>query len=630
MPDSSFHLSKPTLAYAKLVATPNETSWSQVYNAGNLFACISLTVIDGEADDISLPTVGKEILDTLQAEFFGLEEKTIPSITDVIQKSLDKVPDSLTADMTVGFFKDSLLYLFIVGHGRVIMKRQGKTGILLESSASHKKILTASGYLNNEDTVILETKQFAEDITDETLASALELTIPNDIAEALSPQLHAKEDGGQAAIIVVYHGISKGTSVEESDEEGEETIGGQQYETESHQNIAPVGHHEAGEIQRQQEDELEEEDEDDEEEDEEEEQSHKKKKFAMPKLPSFGFLHGFASKFRTPSNFKLTHTRKLFLSITVILIVLLAASIFFTKKKEADAQIRQQFQQVYEPANRKYESAKALETLNKDHSYEDYVEAKKLLSENSSKFPVGTNERKQIDELLAKINTEIAGSSPVQNVNAKETSVSAQSFLGIVKANTDGKGFTQDDNAVYFVTDKAIVSVSKSSGTKAEIIKNNNAWEDAVGLSSYLGNLYVLDRKKGIIKFAAGGYSQSSYFKNKPDVSTARDLAIDSSVWILLGDGTILKYTSGTADSYKSPTLEKKMSGPAKIFTDANTGNLYILDRGNSRVIRFAKEGTGHSEYTSSVIKNARDFEVREKDKKILILSGDKAYEIAL
>lgn len=618
MPDS-LHLSKPTLAYAKLVATPTETSWSQVYNAGNLFACVSLTVIGEPEEAISLATTGKAILDNLQAEFFVLEEKTIPSITEVIEKCLHEVPEYLGVAMTIGFFKDSVLYLFLVGEGRVLMKRQGHVGVLLESNESHKKVLTASGYMRNEDTVVLETKPFAADIHDETMATALELSIPNDIAEALSPQLHAKEDGGQAAIIVVYHGTSKGmvSDVPQEDEESGESLGSESVTTPPY-DVA---------------EEAEESLADDQEADAYEETemgSRRKKRFPLPKLPPFSFLNSITSRVHAPKGFQLTHTRKLFLSITVILIVLLAASIFFTKKKEADEQQRAHFKQVYEPALSKYEGAKALETLNKDISYEDYLEAKRLLAENSSKFPAGSKEAKQIQELLAKIEAELADASPVQSANAKEVSVGENSFLAVAKTNKDAKGITQDETAVYYVTDKAVVSVEKSSGTKTEIIKNNNAWEDAVGVSTYLGNIYVLDRKSGIIKFAAGGYAQSSYFKDKPDLSSARDLAIDSSVWILLQDGTILKYTSGVSDGYKTPKLEKAIVGPTKIFTDANISNVYILDRGNSRIVSIAKEGSGHSEYVSGVIKNASGFEVNEKDKKILILSGDKVYEIAI
>lgn len=624
MPETQYPFSKPTLAYAKLVATPTDTSWSQVYNAGNLFACISLTVKDAKSaeaeeestareEEISLPRIGKEILDTLHSEFFVLDKKTIPSISDVISKSIQHVPDAVSVDVSLGFFKDNILYLFLVGRGRVIMKRQGKIGKLLENNRAHKEIMTASGYLHNEDTVVLETNQFAADITDATLASALELELPNDIAEALSPALHEKADGGQAAIIVVYHGVSGSASHEDIAGPApmlHETL--PEEDTQIHQKDEP--NH----------------DNDHEYEEEEEEVDEPRKKFSLPSLAIVSNVRERISAVRMPEGLKLSHTRKLFLSITIILILLLVGSIFFTKKKQADEQRQQQFQAVYEPAQKKYEDGKALEILNKDVSNQNYIEAKQLLAANAANFPAGSEEANKIQDLLKQIDSELADSGSSQSANAKEAEVPANSLLAVEKANKEGKGFTQDENNVYFVTDKAIFSVSKSSGSKSEIIKNNNTWGDAVGIAAYFGNLYVLDRDKGIIKFAAGGYGQSSYFKDNPSMTSAKDLAIDSSIWVLMQDGTVQKYTSGAAEGYKTPKLEKSMNNPAKIFTDANTSNLYILDRGNSRVVRIAKEDSSNSSYSSQIIQSARDFEVKEKEKKILILSGDKTYEIAL
>jgi hypothetical protein len=620
MPEAPFPLSKPSLAYAKLVATPTDTSWSQVYNAGNLFACVSLTIEEPGEEDISLPAIGKEVLDTLQAEFFVLEKKDIASIADVIQKSIHHVKEPVSVDVSLGFFKDNILYLFLVGRGRVMMKRKGKIGKLIESKRNHKEIITASGYLHNEDTVIIETKQFADDITDQALAAALDLAIPNDIAEALSPKLHENADGGQAAIIVTYHGISGGV-IDDVPEHDEDTLPTEHPHAAS---VIPQQHHHVPEYDN----------ENDEADDEEEESNDpkRKQKFAFPKLASLSFLSGLSLKLPKSDGLKLTHSRKLFLSITIILIVLLAVSIFFTKKKQSDEKQQEQFKQVYEPAEKKYEDGKALETLNKDLSTQDFIAAKQLLESGSSQFPAGSAESKQIQDLLSKVQAELSTAAPVENAKAAEAKVADNSLLAVEKSNLSGLGFTQDDKAVYFVTDKAVVSVSKSSGNKSDLIKNSGDWVDAIGIATYQGNFYILDRKKGVVKFVAGGggYGAASYFKDKPDMSKARDLAIDSSIYILMTDGTVLKYTSGSPDTYKPPALEKPVASPAKIFTDASTKNLYILDRGNSRVIKIEKDGADHAEYVSSIIKNAQDFEVNENNKKILILSDGKFWEIAL
>jgi hypothetical protein len=206
MPESH-HVVKPSLSFAKLVATPTETTWSQAYNAGNLFACVSLT-LDEPIEGISLPTIGKESLSILESEFFSLEEKTTETIKKAISASLENVPPEVQANITLADSKDAVLTVFIAGSGKVVMKRGDKIGVLLEKYTQYEKgdITSASGYVENNDTVILQTGQFAQGISKEILASALELALPTDIVEALSPQVHEQDNGSQAAIVVTFHG----------------------------------------------------------------------------------------------------------------------------------------------------------------------------------------------------------------------------------------------------------------------------------------------------------------------------------------------------------------------------------------------------------------------------------------
>src|SRR5471030_702147 len=107
MPDQPLHLAKPSLAYAKLVATPTWTAWSQAYNAGSLFACLSLTIPEPD-DSISLQTTGKEIFNHLESEFFTLEEKNLATIKTALEKSLQSLPEGVTPSFCLGYIADSI------------------------------------------------------------------------------------------------------------------------------------------------------------------------------------------------------------------------------------------------------------------------------------------------------------------------------------------------------------------------------------------------------------------------------------------------------------------------------------------------------------------------------------------
>jgi len=63
------------LSFAKIVANPSALGWSQVYSAGKLFAAISLEKSEEGQEKDYLNVLGKEILSTLEQEFFTLETK---------------------------------------------------------------------------------------------------------------------------------------------------------------------------------------------------------------------------------------------------------------------------------------------------------------------------------------------------------------------------------------------------------------------------------------------------------------------------------------------------------------------------------------------------------------------------
>ena len=95
-------------------------------------------------------------------------------------------------------------------------------------------------------------------------------------------------------------------------------------------------------------------------------------------------------------------------------------------------------------------------------------------------------------------------------------------------------------------------------------------------------------------------------------------------------NGTINKYTRGEEESFEITGLTTNFSSPTRILTSEDFDNIYILDRGNSRIVVLDKEGKFVSSYSANVIKNAKDFDVNEANKKIFVLSGDKVYQIDL
>lgn len=608
-------LAKSSLAYAKLTATPTDTAWSQVYNAGNLFACLTLTLKEPQEETHLLQNLGKELFNNLEAEFFTLEEKSQETIREAIEKSSKHIPDSVTLHFSLAYFKDTILYLFLKGQGKIIMKRGEKTGILLEKKTDDlsEEITTASGYVHNGDTVIITSHEFATTVSEKHLHEALQLDLPNDIAESLSVHMHQHPHGAQAAIIIAYH--SAPTHHAEIKEETLEDIAEEKSPPMHHPHQQATYHinepYHEGEASESIFSRL----------------SHNVNRMvsALP-LP-------FSSQ-RRHISMRMSHQKKLFLSVTVIIFVLLVVSILFTRQQQQTRQTAELFASIYDPALKKYDEGKALVTLNADASREDLLAAEKLLKDGQGKFLTGSEESQKITELLTKVQESLGGNGSLENaLETTKATVDDNSLLAVEKTTTDGAGFSQNDTNVYYVTKTTAVAVKKTSGENDELVKNDDNWEQAVAIVPYQSNFYILDQKDGIIKFVPSGdsYSSSAYFSsNAPDLSKAVSMAIDSSIWILFSDGSIKKYTRGQQDTFSIKGLNKPFVNPTKIYTDPDITNVYILDKGNSRIVQLTNDGTFKKDYVASVIKNAKDFEVLESEEKIRILSGGEIWEFSL
>ncbi len=617
----------PSLSFAKLVATPTDPSWSQAYNAGNLFVCLSVSKKEDSSE--SLHEIGKDILDNLEAEFFTLEEKNLDNIKQAIATSIKERSPEISINLTLAYFKDNLLYIFIAGSGKAIMKRGMRIGTLLEKEDdNHKKIDSASGFLEDGDIIVLQTHQFSKNVPHERIKEALSIDLPSDIAEILSPHMHEQEDGGQAAIIVAYKGGSKKEELlaslesENQDTESELSVG----ESLENEDIASLPH-KTQELEKENSAGS----------DEPVEINTEKPITAVDPLISSAKRESFLSRFipqflkKQEGESHINHRKKVILSILIILTVLLTVSIFMSKNREEQQKIEATFNEIYEPALKNYEDGVELKSINESFARESFIKARELITNGLSKFKDGSDEKEKLNDLLKKIESELGIGDASIKIKAESITVDDNSYLSVVK-NETGLAHAENDTTIYVLTKNSIVSIDKSDGDKETVIENDEDWKDAVGLSVYQGNIYILDTAEGIIKYVAGadGFGKNTYFSGTgPNLGKATDMAIDGSIYILLTDN-LLKYTSGTSDNLKLSGLVTPLKDATKIATDINMDSVYVLDRGNSRIVKFSKDGAYENQYVADVLKDAEEFVIVDNESKAHILSGDKYWEIKL
>lgn len=599
-------LSSADIWFAKIVGTPTPMSWSQIYNAGSLFAILALfykEIPEGEVPILS--AIGKDVFSSLEEEYFTLESKGFNEIKEAVEKSLEKIPDSITPSFLVAAIppgKDNLVYLYNFGRCSALLKRGEKMGILLDNN---EQLQSASGMFENNDTLVLQTEDFSQKISSDMLASSVHLP-PNDIVDMFSAKIHQDSDGKEAALILTYHtkeappvDIAPLTS-------NEEKISNEPTKEEEQSNYPFPSY----ELPRQK-----------------PSMNMSSVKSALTTIASL--LQKMPVKF---PRLGLSHSKKITLTIAVVLVFAVITTAFLTISKQQENKRQEEVSKILSEAEKKYNEGSALVTLSRDLAREDFEEARVILEAGKKKFSRNSKEDKQLDNLLSRVKESLSASSDSMSVKAEEVSLLTSPVLSTIVSQSAILA-TSDTSLVYYLTKNGIFSIDKMGKNKVTRITNTDTWKNAGGLGLFGQNIYVLDKDSDqIYKFVPKDdkFVQSDYLGGETDLSNAQSLSIDSSIWVLFKDGSIKKFTKGKQDSFAVTNLPTPFSNPTRITTSADMTNLYILDNGNGRIVVLNKTGSYLSQYQSEIIKKAQDFEVREKDKVAYILAGGKLYKIPL
>ncbi|MFH0988205.1 MAG: hypothetical protein V1763_02435 [Parcubacteria group bacterium] len=207
----------------------------------------------------------------------------------------------------------------------------------------------------------------------------------------------------------------------------------------------------------------------------------------------------------------------------------------------------------------------------------------------------------------------------------------AQSTAGAIVGSLQDSGnlFALTDQGTALKLDLATNSFSGQTGsivTGANIIAN-----------IYNGNIYALDKSsQSINKYSgtAGGFNATQIWlkdKGTADLGSAVDFALDGNLYVLTGDARVYKFFSGKPATFTLGVIEPAMSSPAKIFTNLDVANIYLLDSASKRIIITDKTGKVLQQYLFDTVSDPiRDFSVDEKAHIIYFISGNKIYQAGI
>ncbi len=177
-----------------------------------------------------------------------------------------------------------------------------------------------------------------------------------------------------------------------------------------------------------------------------------------------------------------------------------------------------------------------------------------------------------------------------------------------------------------------------SSNWRATVISDASQWGDIRAVTSFLGNVYLLDASKNQIwKYVPtpNGYSQQAapYLpaSSSTSFSQAAGLTIDGDVWVLNSDGSVLRFRGGQRTSFQLSGLETPLKNPVAIFTSPEVDAIYVADAGNQRIVEFDKNGQFVRQFKpraqdGAVFNALRTLFANETKRKFYFVNGDTVY----
>lgn len=632
-----------SMKLAKIVGTPTLKNWSQVYTffpedevkrkqRGTLLAVLFFSFSSSTEETTA---TGREILLRLHEEYYGqTQEPVLERLTKTIEKVCQEFStEEQRLEIVAAVQLENILYLASFGAGEVWLKRGGALGKVLEGR--EKEGQNASGFVEEEDLIVLGTAFFFQTLGEGVFRAALENNQPDEAVEFLTPLIHSGEAASGAAALI--------GKVESAQELTPEEDKGEVVPAEDISKEKPTGSFT---------------------------RFVAKVRGKLPQL-SLGAIYVR----RTDEEKK---NRRTFFIVAIILISLLAVSLFFGAKKRNQNSKYQQFTQAYSETLELLNEGKALVVLNPLQSRELLFQAKAKLAE-IEKLEVETLKTEelkgQIEAVLGQVYKEYQLSevpifTDLTLVTAEgrgDSLALSQGSLAVLDRSKNriltidtarksaevlvGGGAIEAASSLAISEEKVFV-LEKEGVAEIEIkskkmergkIETDEGWGEIGAIKAYAGNLYLLDKGKSQIwRYTAGddgfGARQSWFGKSTPpNLQDTISMTIDGSIWLLSDEGKILKFIQGAPAVFGLSGLAKAFSDPLVIYTDNEAQFLYILDKGNGRVVVLAKSGDYQAEYIwpaspqgGEGIKDVSDMVVSEAEGKIFLLAGSKVYEINL
>lgn len=174
---------------------------------------------------------------------------------------------------------------------------------------------------------------------------------------------------------------------------------------------------------------------------------------------------------------------------------------------------------------------------------------------------------------------------------------------------------------------------TKDQTVKSSAVDFHDNEKEMSRVALYNKRLYVLDMQSSMIyrhQLSGDSFGKgTAWLKDSAPFASARDIAVDGSIYVLDSPSHITRYSAGKKDSFSLPQLDPPLTDMQKIWTNDETQILTIMEPATRRIIMIDKKtGALKNQFVSDTFTDLKDVLVRKKD--LLVLNGSAVYSVPL
>ena len=615
---------------AKVTASPGVSGWVQIHGftpgepeklktRGQLFVVVASK--NGK-EGIEAISFEREIVGRLREEYYNeSQEKAFDALRGATQRVIAEFGANATdLEIACCAFADGVVYSAAIGGSRVLISRDGSLATILESGS---EVITSSGFPKNEDIILVGTKPFFEKVSSTSIKNSLIAKNPESSVEELTPLVYGGNEIGTAGAIII--------KFEEGSESENIFIPAQPEVLRSE--ITPVAEKQSIDL---------------------------KQKFS-------GFFDKIGKKFPRRNIYikpgiqdeAVSQSRKLTLSVGVILLVILVVSIGFGVRQKKMNDLKKEYQDLLTQATSEVEQAISLASVNPDESRQLFLDSEQKLVQIQAlkvKDPKIDELQKRIEDSRAAVLGEYAAEPEL----FLDLGLLSSGFKGDTVSSSGGNIYVLDkvgarvvsiavdtkkskivagpavienpldlaayENSVYVLLSDGIYLVGSQ---KTKVI--DKVWSGDALIYSFAGNLYVLDKAGNMIYRYSGQTgntfgSQQNWLSGstRADFSGALGWGMNGAIYVLYPQSRILKYSLGSPQSFSISGVTPEVGNIDAIYADPDNQYVYLLDKAGKRIVVIDRNGKYKAQYINDQISGVSRLMVSEEQKKIILLTGEK------